>query len=140
MTACPTDPTETEAPSASIPSCALDQTAWQAQYARYRSLANTVSRLERHPEMLTVQFDEHLDNDVLEQTLTVERKCCSFFVFRFDDPERRLTIGVCQPDQAPALDAMATVFVRAQALCLAGEHAAQPVAAVTKLAELEVQH
>ncbi|MFL5829438.1 MAG: hypothetical protein ACJ76X_05925 [Solirubrobacteraceae bacterium] len=95
-----------------MPSCALDPTAVREQYARYRRLAAAMTCLERTPETISVQFDELLDRDLLSTTLAVERACCPFFVFDFSDYDRRLRIGVRQPQQSRALDAMAAAFTR----------------------------
>jgi hypothetical protein len=103
------DPIRVDLP---IASCALDRTGLHAQYARYQRLSAAVTHRERVPEMLTVQFDERLDRDLLEETLAVERECCPFFVFDFNDRELRLAIGVRQAQQSPALDALATAFTR----------------------------
>jgi hypothetical protein len=103
---------ETDDPKAPIPSCALDQTGLREQYARYQRLAATVTCVERTPETITVKFDDQLDRDLLAEALAVERECCPFFVFDFGDHDRRLTAGVRQPQQSPALDAIATAFRR----------------------------
>jgi hypothetical protein len=118
MAAAPTDQTKTTTTSTTttnppIPSCTLDHAAGISQAARYRTLSSAVSRIHRSADTLTVQFDEHLDRVLLEQTLAVERQCCGFFVFRLDNDERRLMIGVRDAAQAPALDVLATAFTGA---------------------------
>lgn len=107
MAADPADPTETDH---QIASCTLDRTARAEQEARYRSLAGAVSRIDRTTHALTVQFDERLDRALLGHALDVERRCCPFFVLRFDDAHRRLTVGVRRADDAPALDVLAAAF------------------------------
>jgi hypothetical protein len=42
--------------------------------------------------------------------IAVERECCPFFAFEFDDGSRRLRVGVREPDAAAALDALAVAF------------------------------
>lgn len=114
----PTEPnTKPEAAAGGDPiaSCALDPAARAAQRARYRRLAGALSRLERGPEMLTVDFDARLDRDLLEHTLWIERQCCPFFVFRFDAGRRRLTVSVREAEQAPALDVLAMAFTPSSA-------------------------
>ena len=108
-----TDQTKTPTTNAPIPSCALDHGAGIAQAARYRSLSRAVSRIDRAADTLTVQFGEHLDRDLLERTLAVERQCCGFFVFRLDDGGRQLMISVRDTAQTPALDVLATAFTKA---------------------------
>lgn len=60
--------------------------------------------------MIVVQFNERLDRESLLRALAAERDCCPFFTFRFEESQRRLTIGVREPDQLPALEAMAYAF------------------------------
>lgn len=99
---------------AAIPSCALDADGRRRQYARYRRLAAAVSRLDRMPDTISVRFDDRFERDVLERALAVERECCPFFMFEFDDDKRRLKIAVSRPDQLPALDALAAAFTDAR--------------------------
>jgi hypothetical protein len=92
---------------AEIPSCALDEAGRADQRARYSRLAPAVSRIEREADAVWIEFDEQLDRETLDETLAVERACCPFFEFAFDDSLRRLRATVREPEQAPALDAMA---------------------------------
>ena len=92
---------------AQIPSCALDEAGVREQRARYASLAPSVTRLEREPEAVLVEFEEGFDRERLDQALAVERACCPFFEFEFDESERRLRTTVRDAEQLPALDALA---------------------------------
>jgi hypothetical protein len=92
---------------AAIPSCALDEEGVREQRARYAHLAPSVTGLERESEAVVVEFREDFDRDTLEQALDVERACCPFFQFAFDESRRRLRVTVRESDQLPALDAMA---------------------------------
>src|SRR5437016_8632449 len=103
-----------EAAIAAIPSCALDDAGRREQRTRYTRLAATVTRLDRTPEAVVVEFDDHLDRETLERALEVERGCCPFFVFEFDQPSRRLRMSVREAEQLPALDAMAVALGTAE--------------------------
>jgi hypothetical protein len=92
---------------AAIPSCALDEAGLANQRARYARLAPTVSRIEREAEAVLIEFREEFDVQILEETLAVERLCCPFFLFEFDDSQRRLRATVREPEQLPALDVIA---------------------------------
>jgi hypothetical protein len=92
---------------ANIPSCALDETGMREQRARYSLLAGSVTRIEREPDATVIYFDQHLDRQVLRRALAVERECCPFFDFAFDEQDRRLRATVTDTDQLPALDAVA---------------------------------
>jgi hypothetical protein len=92
---------------AEIPSCALDEAGLREQRARYARLAPSVTRLQREAEAVLVEFHEDFDQETLDQTLAVERECCPFFQFDFDQSERRLRATVREAEQLPALDAMA---------------------------------
>jgi hypothetical protein len=94
-----------------IPSCALDEAGVREQRDRYARLADSVSRLARRVEAIEIEFDEGLDRGTLAQTLAVERECCPFFVFDFDEASRRLRMTVDAPQHAPALDAVALALV-----------------------------
>jgi hypothetical protein len=103
-----------ESAIAAIPTCALDDAGRREQRARYAQLAATATRLDRRPEAIVVEFAEHLDRETLERTLAVERECCPFFVFEFDEPGRRLRITVREAEQVPALEAMAAALAAAE--------------------------
>lgn len=92
---------------AAIPSCALDEAGVRDQRARYAHLAPSVTSLEREPEAVLVEFRENFNRDALEQALDVERACCPFFQFHFDESRRRLRVTVRESEQLSALDAMA---------------------------------
>ena len=92
---------------AEIPTCALDAEGVGAQRARYARLAPNVERLKRDPQAVVIEFDADFDRQTLAEALAVERACCPFFLFDFDESERRLRATVRQTDQLPALDAMA---------------------------------
>jgi hypothetical protein len=90
-----------------VPSCALDEVGRREQGARYARLAASVAGLDRGPDTVLVRFDETVDRTLLEGTLAVERECCPFFTFRFEEASRRLEIGVERPEQRPALAVLA---------------------------------
>ena len=80
------------------------------QRARYARLAPSVTRLRREPEAMLVEFREGFDESTLDEALAVERACCPFFVFDYDESVRRLRATVRQADQLPALDAIAELL------------------------------
>jgi hypothetical protein len=90
-----------------IPSCALDEAGKREQRARYVLLARSVRRVERQPDAVLLYFDRELDRQTLEQALSVERECCPFFTFAFDEQGLRLRATVAATDHVPALDAVA---------------------------------
>ena len=114
-----TDNSGFDDPVSRIPSCALDGASRREQFGRYRRLATAVTGLDRAAECLIVEFDEHLDGDLLERTLAVERECCPFFVFRFSGVERRLEIRVREREQLAALAVLAAAFAETQAAATA---------------------
>ena len=92
---------------ARIPSCALTEDGVREQRARYARLARNTMEVQREPEAVIVEFDEGFDREALDEALAVERECCPFFRFAFDEARRRLRVTVGEPEQLPALDAMA---------------------------------
>ena len=57
-----------------------------------------------------VEFDQSLDEGILQETLAAERECCPFFRFAFDPQRRGLRVTVDDPAMAPALEAIAHGF------------------------------
>jgi hypothetical protein len=90
-----------------IPSCALDDGGKREQRARYVLLASSVTCIERQPDAVLIFFDRDLNRQTLEQALSVERQCCPFFTFAFDEQDRRLHATVADAGHVPALDAVA---------------------------------
>jgi hypothetical protein len=92
---------------AGIPSCALDAAGMRDQRARYAHLARSVTGVEREPETVLIYFGQELNRQTLHQALAVERECCPFFRFSFDEQSRRLRVTVAETLRLPALDAVA---------------------------------
>jgi len=92
---------------AKIPTCALDGAGMSEQRARYARLAPSVTRVQREPETVLIEFEQEFDRQALDEALAVERECCPFFQFAFDEQQRRLRATVAATEQLPALDAMA---------------------------------
>ena len=93
-----------------VKGCSLDERGLRDQQARSALVAPSAVRAERTGSELTIDFAPTLDAAALEQMLAVERECCPFFSIRFDERERRVSVGVDEPDQAPALDALALLL------------------------------
>lgn len=110
MSAKPTNGPTAEDLTAAIPTCALDEAGRLRQYARYQHLATSVRGVQHEREAVVVQFDDRFDRDLLERALAVERECCPFFVFQFEESQQRLAITVRATDQLPALEAIAAAF------------------------------
>jgi hypothetical protein len=85
----------------------------RAQRERYAALGGDVSRIEREPEAVVVDFHEGFDRETLAEALAVERACCPFFLFDFDEERRRLRTTVREREQLPALDAMMSALGKA---------------------------
>jgi hypothetical protein len=91
---------------AEISSCALNEAGRHEQLARYAILARSVVRIERQPRTVLVGFGRDLDRQTLQQALSIERECCPFFSFAFDEQSRSLRATVTDADHVPALDAL----------------------------------
>jgi len=89
------------------PSCALDEAGLSQQYERYRKVGVGARVLERHRRRLTVDLNEHVDPELVEELLTVERECCPFLELGWEPRAQRLTVGVSHTEYEPALDAIA---------------------------------
>jgi hypothetical protein len=90
-----------------VPSCALTEDGMREQRDRYARLGRDTRSVERQGGALTIEFEEGFDRAALDEALAVERECCPFFRFAYDDGARRLVVTVREPEQLPALDAIA---------------------------------
>jgi hypothetical protein len=90
-----------------LPSCALDEQGVKEQQARHERLAPSVTNLERPGETVIFTFAEDYDRQALEEMVAVEKQCCPFFDFAFDEGKRELTVGVKDEEMLPALEAIA---------------------------------
>jgi hypothetical protein len=89
-----------------IADCKLDLKGLQEQRERYRRLASALERTERRPGELTARFTPALDEELLAETLAVERECCEFFRIDYEPGPRELSVRVDDPALDPALDAL----------------------------------
>jgi hypothetical protein len=90
-----------------IAACRLDLPGLRAQRDRYREIGRHLTHLEREPGRLTAGLGDRVDRALVERTIEIERSCCEFFELRFDDRARELVVTVTDPEQDPALDAIA---------------------------------
>lgn len=89
------------------PSCALDESGLRVQLERYRQAGRDAVVIERTPRRLVAELDEHVDPELITQTIAVERECCPFFALTWEPDRRRLTVSVSQAEHEPALNAVA---------------------------------
>ncbi len=94
--------------------CELDDRQLAQQLARYRDLSASVLAVERNHAMASarVLFAEQVDGELLEQTLSIERDCCSFFTLAYDPSHRVLSIGA-EPERSDALSALLAALIPA---------------------------
>jgi small multidrug resistance family-3 protein len=92
---------------AAVPSCALTEEGVQAQRARMQRLGPSVARFQRGEDRVTIGFQAGFDQQLLDETLAVERECCPFFRFDFDQGTRQLTVSVEDAEHRAGLDALA---------------------------------
>jgi hypothetical protein len=93
-----------------IPSCALDEQGVRDQQSRQRRLAPSVTNVTRRGATLLIEFAAGFDRRALDEMIEVERECCPFFRFAFDEHARRLTVTVAEPEHAPAVEAVAAAL------------------------------
>jgi len=89
------------------PSCALDEDSLRLQYERYRQAGTGARLVDRTPQRLVVDLDEHVDTKVVDELLAIEQQCCPFFELRWEADGRRLTVSVSHAEHEPALNAIA---------------------------------
>lgn len=88
------------------PSCTLKPAQLHDQLERYRQLSRHIIRLQHEPGELVTQFSEDLPAGLVEQTLEIERDCCSFLSIVYDRLNRRLTITTDAEDHDATLAAL----------------------------------
>ena len=93
-----------------IPECTLTGDAAGPQISRYRGLAPHVTQVERSTGEVRVEFDERVPEEMLEQTLSVERGCCGFLDLAYDQSSRSLMITVAEIADDPRLDAFVALL------------------------------
>jgi hypothetical protein len=86
--------------------CALDDDALAEQLERFRSIGEHAIWSRRLPSEVTVVLEPDLDDDLLQQTLAIERECCSFFALIWDASKRSLTVAA-RDRHEPVLDRIA---------------------------------
>ena len=89
------------------PDCRLDEAGLQAQLERYRRVGQGGRLIERTTTRLVVELDRHVDEELIEQLMTVERSCCPFFILAWTGQRRRLAVSVAHAEHEPALDLIA---------------------------------
>jgi hypothetical protein len=87
--------------------CALDESGLCSQYERYRQAGAGALVVDRTQQRLVVDLDEHVEVQLVDELLAVERACCPFFELAWEPPARRLTVSVSQAAHEPALDGIA---------------------------------
>lgn len=93
-----------------IPSCAATPEELVQQRERQARLAPGVLDIERAESAVVISFAGDFDRAALDEMIEVERRCCPFFLFDLDESELRLTMTVREPDQRPALEAIASAL------------------------------
>lgn len=89
-----------------IAECRLDLIGLRSQRERYRLLGLSAERVERSGGHLIVEFVDGVDEELVRDTIAVERSCCPFFALRYDAARQRLHVSVADPQHEPALDAL----------------------------------
>jgi hypothetical protein len=86
--------------------CTLNESSLVDQLDRYRRLGRMALGLEERERGLVITFRAEIDLDLLRETVTIERACCSFFTVDYDASERRLSIATDDPAPVDALRAL----------------------------------
>jgi hypothetical protein len=89
--------------AAQVSSCTIDEQSLERQEERHRRLAASVVQMRHQGKVLLVDFAPDFDRQALDELIAVERECCPFFAFRFDEHSRHLEVGVQDPEAAQAL-------------------------------------
>jgi hypothetical protein len=83
--------------------CALDEAGLEEQLARFGRIGRHAVWARRLPTELTVLLDADVDDELIRETLAIERECCPFFALSWNDARRELTIAA-RDNHAPVLE------------------------------------
>jgi hypothetical protein len=100
------DPDAFSRAAAQVPSCAIDEQGLERQEERHRRLAPSVVQMRHEGKLLVVDFAPDFDRQALDELIAVERECCPFFAFSYDEHSRHLEVGVHDPEAAEVLGAI----------------------------------
>ncbi len=92
--------------AARVPSCTIDERSLERQEERHRRLAASVLQMRHQGPLLLVDFAPDFDRRALDELIAVERECCPFFAFSYDEHSRHLEVGVHDPEAAEVLGAI----------------------------------
>lgn len=87
-------------------SCRLDRAGLESQSARWRAIGRGAQVIERSPRNLCVRIGSEVASPLVSEVVAVESECCPFFELVWEPADRRLQIGVGEPEQQPALEAI----------------------------------
>lgn len=90
--------------------CALTEQELSEQRVRARSLSAHLVEAARDAGVLTLRFDERVDEALVRAVIETERRCCPFFRIEHDPVQRRVDVSVARETDRPALDALAELF------------------------------
>ncbi len=92
--------------AAQVAGCTIDEQSLERQDERHRRLAASVVQMSHRGKVVLVDFAPDFDRQALDELIAVERECCPFFAFSFDEHCRHLEVGVHDPEAAEALGAI----------------------------------
>jgi hypothetical protein len=92
-----------------IASCSASDSDLALERRRFDRLALHAVRVQRCTDDLQVDFAPAFPHHVLEEVLAVERQCCPFFPFEFDEASRHLWIEVQHRPEGSTGDARRAV-------------------------------
>jgi hypothetical protein len=95
-----------------VPLCSLNDEGRAAQRERQARLAPDVASIARRGSKVVVEFAEDFDRAALDELVAVERECCPFFSFEYDEERRVLSVGIPGAEHELALDAIAALLAQ----------------------------
>ena len=76
-----------------VSGCDLDDRELARQLERYRQLAGSATAVTRRGPTLRVTFDAGVDAQLLDETIAIEQRCCSFLTIDYLPSELTLSIS-----------------------------------------------
>ena len=94
------------------PLCSLTAEGRAAQRERQARLAPDVLSVARRGSKVVVELADGFDRAALDELVAVERECCPFFSFEYDETQRMLSVGIHGAEHELALDAIAALIAQ----------------------------
>ena len=90
--------------------CSLTEDELQAQIQRYRTVGQSAHTKRRVGMSIELGLGPQVSNELIEELVATERRCCPFFRLDWRPDERELVVAVASVEHRPALEQIASAL------------------------------